>query len=375
MYAYAPYAREMDVWAALFPRLAIAAPVRDEAPPGDTMPIAASDLRLAPQPETGGTSFGAKLVQLALLPASIWRLASAMRRADAVHVRCPGNIGLLGALLAPVFARHRIAKYAGQWDSYPGEAWTVRLQRRVLRSRWWRAPVLAYTSGEVQSRHVVPFFSTAFTRADIVEATDAVARRRPSSILRVLYVGRLSDSKNVEHLLEAVALLRGEGLRLRCTIVGGGDRREALEILARRRGIEDTVDFVGAVPPSTVRSHYADADVLVLPSNTEGWPKVIAEAMVFGLVCVGPGRGVVPSMLGEGRGVLLTANTPTEIAAAIGDVAAHPERYLEMRRRAASWAREFTLEHFGDALRDVLHQWWTPRAEPSTTHRIDARAH
>ncbi len=56
-----------------------------------------------------------------LLPPMIWQLIACLRRADAVHVRCPGNLGLLGVLIAPLFSRRLIAKYAGQWTGYPGK--------------------------------------------------------------------------------------------------------------------------------------------------------------------------------------------------------------------------------------------------------------
>jgi hypothetical protein len=47
-----------------------------------------------------------------------------MRSADAIHVRCPGN---LGVLLAPLFTRRLVAKYAGQWNGHHGERFALRL--------------------------------------------------------------------------------------------------------------------------------------------------------------------------------------------------------------------------------------------------------
>src|ERR1700686_2013386 len=117
-YAHGPYAREIEIWADLFQEVVIAAPCRDEVPPTDTYRIARSNVRVAPQKEVGGTTWGAKAGLLVALPALIVGLSREMRKANAIHVRCPGNLGLLGTLLAPLFSSRLIAKYAGQWNGF-----------------------------------------------------------------------------------------------------------------------------------------------------------------------------------------------------------------------------------------------------------------
>src|SRR4051794_1463353 len=104
LYAYGPYAREIDLWADLFSDVAIASPCRDELPPGDCLPFERRNISILPQKEAGGETLSAKLGLIASIPAMIWDLARAMRSADAIHVRCPGNLGLLGVLLAPLFS-------------------------------------------------------------------------------------------------------------------------------------------------------------------------------------------------------------------------------------------------------------------------------
>lgn len=363
VWAYGPYAREIGAWTTLFPRVAIAAPERLEAPPADALPIDGPDVRVVPQLEVGGTTVASKLRLVAALPATVWRLARALRGADAVHVRCPGNLGLLGAVLAPLLVRRRVAKYAGQWSGFPGEEWTVRLQRAILRSRWWGAPVLAYTGSSGEPAHVVPFFSTAVS-GEQVAAIAPRDGRAPGDDLRVLFVGRLSRNKNVHLLLGALATLRAEGVAVRGTVVGDGAERAPLERLAAELGLGPAVEFAGAVGVDDVLAHYRRADVLVLPSTTEGWPKVLVEAMTFGLVCIGPDCGVVPTILAGGRGLVLPALTADALAATLRSVVEHREELAAAGASAATWARRYTLEGFAVSLRDVLADAW----------RIDAPA-
>ena len=359
LYAYGPYAREMDVWADLFSEVLIGAPCREERPPGDAIQFTRSNISIAPQPETGGDTRAAKVLQLAKLPFLIWSLSKAMRSADAIHVRCPGNLGLLGVVLAPLFCRRLIAKYAGQWTGYEGEPLTVGLQRALLRSRWWRGPVIVYGTWPNQPAHIVPFFTSIMTNQQMKRARrSSSARDAFSDPIRVLYVGRLSQSKNVHVLLSALSTLSSEGIKLRCDIVGDGPHRATLENQARELGVNDLVLFAGAQDFEHALSFYERNDVLVLASQTEGWPKAIAEAMAFGLVCIGSNRGLIPEMLGEGRGLVVPPGDVQALSTVLRDIAVAPERYYEMRVRAAEWSQRFALESLRDALCQLLEARW-----------------
>lgn len=375
----APYVREINAWAELFPHIVIVGPVVDTRPKGDAVPFAGENIEVVGVPPTGGDGLAAKLRQLALLPVLLWRIGRVLRRADAVHVRCPGNVGLLGVLLAPLFSRRLVAKYAGQWNGFPGEKWTVRLQRAILRSPWWRGPVTVYGDWPDQPRHVIPFFTSVLTEDQIARAAGAVERVRSQDALRLLFVGRLSGPKNVDTILLAVARLVAADVDVRATIVGGGDERENLEQLCVRHGLTDTVRFVGAVDVDEVLEHYQEADTLVLVSESEGWPKAIAEAMTFGLVCVGSDRGMVPQMLGEGRGLVVPPGDVDALAGALTQVARHPTQSDEIGRRAAAWGRGHSLEGLQQAIAALLtERWGTPLgtgpARTGVLHVTDALA-
>ena len=155
----------------------------------------------------------AKVWQLVSLPLQVWRLACpAMREADAIHVRCPGNLGLLGAILAPKFSERLVAKYAGQWSGFPGEPWSSRLQRQLLATRF-SGPVTVYGRWPDQPAHIVPFFTSILTgEAGSGGGAPRCLGRVPQNRLEVLYVGRLSRDKNVHVLLDSVADLRARGV-------------------------------------------------------------------------------------------------------------------------------------------------------------------
>ncbi|MFA5206620.1 MAG: glycosyltransferase, partial [Lentisphaeria bacterium] len=363
LWAYGPYAREVDtVWASLFASVCIAAPVKHEPPPADATPFANPNITLADMPEFSGGRLekGSRLADLPKLGIAAFRLLCLARRTDVVHLRNPGNLGLLGALLGPLLGRRRIAKYAGQWNGFPGEAWTVRLERRLLRSRWWGAPVLVYGQWPQQPAHVVPFFTSVLTENQMAQARQAAANRisdvrSPNTPLRLLYVGRLSREKHVDTIIHAVAALHGQGDAVTCTLVGHGAADAELRALAATLGVNDVVTFAGGVPFEKITHYYETHDVLALISETEGWPKAIAEAMAFGLICIGSDRSIIPQMLGDNRGLVVPPGDVDALAKALRQVAAWPAaQQQETSRRSATWGQRFTLENLRDAIRDLL---------------------
>lgn len=365
LWAYAPYARELAVWADLVPDLLVVAPEVDAPPPADTAPIERDNVRLFGLPPTGGETVGAKVRQLLALPRLLLLATRAIRQGDAVHVRAPGNTAVLGIVLGPLFSRRLVAKYAGQWVGYPEEPTTVRLQRAALRSPWWRGPVTVYGEWPDQPRKVVPFFTSVLDHAQVEHARRVAATRRPGDALEVLFVGRLTAPKNVDAVVEAVAAVHDGGVDVRATVVGDGPERGALEALAARRGLRDRVRFEGALAFDEVLDRYERADVLALVSESEGWPKAIAEAMTFGVVCVGSDRGLVPQMLGGGRGLVVPAGDADALATALRRLAADHDELAAMARRSAEWGARYSLDALGQAVRDLLEARWDVRLDPS----------
>ena len=357
-HAYAPYAREVEVWADLFDEVSIAAPLCETEPAGDCAAIGRSNIQISPQRELGGDTWSAKIKLLWKLPAMACELCRALRQGDAIHVRCPGNLGFLGAILAPLFSKHLVAKFAGQWNSGPRDSLSVRAQRALLRSPWWRGPVTVYGNWPHLPEHVIPFFSSALTAEQIAGARSAAEKRTPEERRNILFVGRLSQSKNVNVLLSALAQLRTEGIPFQCTIAGGGPEFSMLQELSRTQGLGDSVEFTGGVNFERVLKLYEKSGILVLVSQTEGWPKAIVEGMAFGLVAIGSNLGLIPEMLGEGRGFVVPPGDKDALANTLRQILIDPEQHGAMRERAAAWSEGYSLDSLRESLRILLAKHW-----------------
>jgi len=147
------------------------------------------------------------------------------------------------------------------------------------------------------------------------------AARPPRDIREVLYVGRLSEEKNLGALIEAAARVKRTPIRV--TLVGDGPTRNALEDRARALGVALQVHPV--VPHPEVARLMASADAFVLASFNEGHPKVLLEAMAAGAPCVASDCEGNRSLVADGRtGLLFDPHRPEELAAQLDRVLQDP---------------------------------------------------
>jgi glycosyltransferase involved in cell wall biosynthesis len=158
--------------------------------------------------------------------------------------------------------------------------------------------------------------------------------RVPGAGTRIGTVARLDPLKRIDDLLRALAALPG----VRLEIVGDGPDRLRLTGLAAQLGVADRVDFAGWA--ADTRAWLGRWDAFVLPSQVEGLPLVILDALLAEVPVVATAVGSVPETVRDGRtGVLVPVGDPGALAAGI-------RRVLEdaaLARRLALAGRELVL--------------------------------
>lgn len=132
----------------------------------------------------------------------------------------------------------------------------------------------------------------------------------------VLYVGRLATGKGLPQLVEAVQILtRRSGEEWIAVLVGAGFLEETLRTQAGRD--DSKVLFTGALSPGQVADWMNAADVLCLPSESEGCPNVILEALSCGRPVVATAVGGIPELITEQSGILVPSHDPACLADAL----------------------------------------------------------
>ena len=121
----------------------------------------------------------------------------------------------------------------------------------------------------------------------------------------ILFVGNLIKTKGIDLLMRAVARLNAERRVVRVVIVGAGPERAKLESLAKSLTITEQVLFTGSVAQHLLPDYYRAADVVTLPSYSEGVPNVLLEAGACGTPWVATAVGGIPEITGRGAAMLV----------------------------------------------------------------------
>lgn len=177
------------------------------------------------------------------------------------------------------------------------------------------------------------------------------AERAPHAPLRLLFVGRLSPQKNLPLLLTA---LQGVSQQFDTTIVGAGENEADLRLLAKRAKLQN-VHFAGRKDGEALLEAYESADVFVLPSEREGMPLVLLEAMAMRLPIVGTNVLGTRDLVRDGHnGYLVPLGDPAQLQAALLNIANDAETYTRMSKRAGERATQYSWQKLAEhILREV----------------------
>lgn len=361
LYALAPLVGQLEQWARFFDVVELCGVLHAGAPPPGFAPYRSGNFVLSPLRGGGGSTLRTKL---GLVPLALhwWlRTRAVARRSDAVHLRCPCNVGLVALASTRGVVRLRYAHYAGVWREYANEPRSYRWQRRHLDQRF-EGPVTVYDS-HPDRPNLVPIFSPSLTASDLSALAPVIvgklARVPATAPLRIVTVGRLSENKNQAAIIRAIGILRRRGIAVTLDVVGEGPLRTALEVLAREDGVADAVHFRGAVDHDAVLHQLADSDFNVLATHQEGYGKVLLEGMAAGAVPIFGDSPMAAEIAGDGRrGVVLGDLEPESIARSICDLVADPERWNGMILEGRDYSSRMTLEAFGDRIGCMLRQYW-----------------
>ncbi len=122
--------------------------------------------------------------------------------------------------------------------------------------------------------------------------------------IRILHIGRFSKVKNHKGLIEAFHLFHQEYPHSILQLIGEGELREDVERQVNQLGLSDSVEFLGL--QENVHTYLHEADIFTLPSNYEGIPMTLIEAMGTGLPIVATNVGGIPDMIINGENGVLT---------------------------------------------------------------------
>ena len=294
-----------------------------------------------------------------------WRARRASRGAALIH--CHWTIcGLVGYLAAPRRCPLVLSVRGSDINLLAG-GWMGRLNRWIYR----RMDVVIGVSRDIANRLqeagvpetkvrvVYNGVDARFRPADQAQAREVTGL--PAVRFVVLFVGMLVPVTGLEVLLHALAQLGDP--QVCCALVGSGPQEQGLRGLAVELGVGQQVVFAGARPTDEVPRWMNAADLLVLPSFSEGRPNVVLESQACGLPVIATRVGGTPELVEDGvNGLLVDRGDSQGLARAIARLkqdAACRRRLSEAGLRSAA---TYTWEASARQVRGLYDQLLGRRA-------------
>jgi glycosyltransferase involved in cell wall biosynthesis len=305
----------------------------------------------------GGATLGARLGSVASKAASLWKIVG---EADLVYITVPHVSGLIAAALCLLRGK--------PYGFYVGADW-VELMDHAERSGEWqhgfsslrrrlslfgdrllsRRADFIIAAGDKSLNKYLTLNANSHAVVPMVNVAPQEFRFDRSALdaeqYRLVFVGALIARKNVDKILEAVAELeRRHPGRVICHIVGNGppDYTALLERLAGELGIERAVVFHGRVTDNRLlQDIYHGADIFLLPSAAEGFPRVIYEALSQGCLVAASGISTITEMLEpEEDFIAIDPDKASTMVEAIERLYGDAELVSRMRARNEDFVRE-----------------------------------
>lgn len=250
-------------------------------PPDNCLAYASERIVFVPIPPVGGPRMLDKLSIILQMPQILKRIRATLKQSAYFQFRAPTGIGVFVVpYLIYIYRGKGWFKYAGDWSAkqsplaFRFQQFLLRRQSRqvTINGRWPNQPA-----------HCVSFENPCLTTEEIEVGARLVTQKQliPGTI-HLCFVGRLEAQKGLDVFLEALGLLEAEAkARVGAVhIVGGGSQQGAYIQKARKLDLD--IHFHGVLSRTAVHGIFKKSHALILPSRSEGFPKVVAEALNYG---------------------------------------------------------------------------------------------
>ena len=353
-FGYAPYINEMNIWIKYVDKVVIVAPLKKYDISVIHNYYNHSNIVFIPIPNISLINIKSIFNTILKIPSLLYSIFKAMKMSNHIHLRCPGNIGLLGCIVQILFPKKvKTAKYAGNWKANSKQPISYKLQKWILSSTVLskNSKVLVYGEWLNQSKNIVPFFTATYSNLDKSPVLD----KSLNSIIKFIFVGTLSIGKRTLYAIKIVENLKKLGLNVELYIYGNGIEYNNLLEYIISNNLNNYIKLEGNSTKDGLIEVYKTSHFLILPSKSEGWPKVVAEAMFWKCLPLSTDISCVKNMLdNENRGLILNLDLKSDIIK-IHNLILDIEKYNLKSNNAYNWSQSFTTDKLEAEIKKLLN--------------------
>ncbi len=307
-------------------------------------PYTSNRIRFVPIPSFGGATWLQKLSVFYQAPQIIWQIVKSVKGATHVQIRVPMGIGIYALPLFLLIPRKFVlwVKYANNWG-HVSNSMGYRIQRWFLENNFLKCKVSINGLWPNQPQHCLSFENPCITQEQFEK--DRTIQKSFNQKLKVVFAGRIEEAKGIDLLMDVLRDLPQERFE-EWIFIGEGPLRDSLMKLCLELRVP--AKFPGFLSQSEVHEYLETADILVLPSKSEGFPKIVAEAWNYKVITLVSPVGSLPYYIVKGRNSFMMAEVSRgSLLQAFKDLLNCSSTELkEISENAHSMAYEFTFKQY-----------------------------
>jgi glycosyltransferase involved in cell wall biosynthesis len=345
---WGPTVREIDLLSVHFDQVWHLAYMIKEAPPTFT-PYRNGKVIFIPLKVAGGKRFHDKLHVISLMVSNLKIIRNVLKQADAVQVRLPTGIGVYLLPWISWFLKRTFVlwvKYAGNW-AHSNPPITYKFQRWFLKRNFQRSYVTINGVWDNQPKHCLTFENPCLTEDEVRQGELATRGKDFGERITLLFVGRIEPAKGVDRILEMLGLMKMTNRIQEIIFVGSGNI-EAYQ--GKSAHLEFKVTFTGGIERNLLNEYYAKSHMLLLPSDSEGFPKVVAEAAAFGCVPCVSNVSSLGQYISSDNGHLFSSLNPEIMAKELDMLLSEPMELEKRALNALNLANRFTYAYYNERI-------------------------
>ncbi len=323
------------------------------------LPLQGHNLTVQPLTELRGKGLKRKLLFPFWLLRNVVTILRESRKVDAIHAPIPGDIGTVGIFAALLLRKPLFVRHCGNWHEprTPIERFWKWLMQMIAGGR----NVMMATGGGVQPPSNNPKLSWIFATSLSQSKLTALHRVRsaPQDAPQLITVSRQEWDKGTDIVIRALPELLQQRPNAVLHVVGDGSALDAFKSLSDDLQVRDAICFHGQIAHEQVLRLLQQADLFCYPTSaSEGFPKVVLEALASGLPVITTKVSVLPFLIGTKGGVVLETISTTELVRAANSVLSDAGHYGELSRGATEIAGGYSLERWRDVIATRLQAEW-----------------
>ena len=319
--------------------------------PKSSLPYIKTNIRFVPIPAYGGKTVWSKIGILFKIPIIINRVVTNVKEATEIQLRLPTSMGLFLLPLFSFFLPRKYTfwvKYAGNWQQQ-NPPMSYRIQRWWLKKNIAKCKVTINGFWNNQPKNCFSFENPCLSEQDILRGKEIANTKSFHSPFTFCFVGRLNEAKGVSEIIEALKHIPLNKIN-KVHFVGDGENIEKYKLLSSFLG--EKVIFHGFLESGRVHQLLADSHFFLLPSKSEGFPKVIAEACCYGTIPIVSNVGSISHYINNQNGYLVETDLFSNV---LFSVVTENEAFLKnISSKGTNVAELFTFEKYKSKLENTV---------------------